>query len=200
MLYEMATGRRAFQGDSPLSIMAAVLREEPPPIPDKRTDLPAELTRWIVRCLRKDPERRAHSMADLRVAMEELREESISGTLRLPAAAREKPSRRSPLLVAIPLAAILAIAAYSGWRIVSGRSGADIPLQPVPLTSQATNHPQPFRRTAIKWRLSGTGSMRTTPTSNAPPLGQTSSGRSRRRERPRFRPDRYQPRGSQWLL
>jgi eukaryotic-like serine/threonine-protein kinase len=143
MLYEMATGRRAFRGDSPLSIMAAVLREEPPPVPDTRTDLPADLTRLIIRCLRKDPERRAHSMADLRVAMEELREESSSGKLRLPAAAREKPSRRSPLLGAIPLAALLAVAVYFGWRIVGGRSGADVPLQPIPLTSYPGNESSP---------------------------------------------------------
>jgi Tol biopolymer transport system component len=82
-------------------------------------------------------------MADLRVAMEELREESSSGKLRLPAAAREKPSRRSPLLGAIPLAALLAVAVYFGWRIVGGRSGADVPLQPIPLTSYPGNESSP---------------------------------------------------------
>jgi serine/threonine protein kinase len=134
MLYEMAAGRRAFRGDSAASIMAGVLREDPPPVSDSRPDLPAELTRLITRCLRKDPARRAHSMADLRVAMEELREESTSGKLPPPPAAPDRPSRRTAFWLALPLAAALATAGYIGWRATS-RSDGDVPLQPVPLTS-----------------------------------------------------------------
>ena len=143
MLYEMATGRRTFRGDSAPSIMAAVLREEPPPVSDWRPDLPAELTRLITRCLRKDPARRAHSMADLRVAMEELREESTSGKLSSPPVAREGPSRRRGFWLALPLAAALAVAGYVGWRATTSRSGNDLPLQPVPLTSYPGNESSP---------------------------------------------------------
>ena len=77
MLYEMATGERAFQGDSKLSTLSAVLKDEPKP----GADMPRELAKIISRCLRKDPERRLQSMADLRLALEELKEESESGAL-----------------------------------------------------------------------------------------------------------------------
>jgi serine/threonine protein kinase len=142
MLYEMTSGRRAFRGDSPLSIMAAVLREEPAPLPELRRDLPAELTRLIGRCLRKDPERRAHSMADLRVALEELREESDSGKLPLPAAAREKPARPWRLPMVVLLALLLAAAGYFSWRFERGNPGESA-LQPIPLTSYPGNESSP---------------------------------------------------------
>src|SRR5262249_31328567 len=73
MLYEMATGARAFQGGSKASVIAAVLREEPPFASELRHDLPAELSRLIAPCLRKDPDRRAQSRADLRVRRLELK-------------------------------------------------------------------------------------------------------------------------------
>jgi serine/threonine protein kinase len=82
VLYEMVTGQRAFHGDSPLSTLTAVLREEPKSISTMSEGLPRELERVITRCLRKDPERRWQSMADVNVALRELKEESDSGALR----------------------------------------------------------------------------------------------------------------------
>ena len=81
LLYEMVTGRRAFQGDSRLSTLSAVLREEPKPASQIVEGLPRELERIIARCLRKSPERRPQTMADLKVALQELKEESDSGSL-----------------------------------------------------------------------------------------------------------------------
>ena len=62
----MVTGQRAFQGDSPLSTLTAVLREEPKPVSTISAGLPRELERLITRCLRKAPERRWQTMADRR--------------------------------------------------------------------------------------------------------------------------------------
>jgi len=81
VLYEMVTGRRAFQGDSKLSTLTAILREEPASASQIVQGLPRELERVIARCLRKSPERRFQTMPDLKVALEELKEESDSGTL-----------------------------------------------------------------------------------------------------------------------
>jgi serine/threonine-protein kinase len=78
VLYEMASGRRAFQGRTKMSTLAAVLHHDPPAIVDIITTVPRELERVITRCLRKDPERRFQTMADLKVALEELKEESES--------------------------------------------------------------------------------------------------------------------------
>ena len=81
LLYEMVTGRKAFQGDSKVSTLSAILREDPKPASQMVEGLPHELERIIGRCLRKSPERRFQTAADLKVALEELKEESDSGTL-----------------------------------------------------------------------------------------------------------------------
>jgi Tol biopolymer transport system component len=81
LLYEMVTGRRAFQGDSKLSTLSAILREEPKPASQVVQGVPRDLEKIVARCLRKSPERRFQTMADLKVALEELKEESDSGTL-----------------------------------------------------------------------------------------------------------------------
>ena len=76
VLYEMLTGERAFKGDSLMETVAAILNQEPKPLPTK---IPPELVKVILRCLRKDPARRYQTMADLKVALEDLREETRSG-------------------------------------------------------------------------------------------------------------------------
>jgi len=143
MLYEMATGQRAFRGDSQMSVLASVLREDPRPTGEVRVDLPPELERIIMRCLRKDPERRAQSMADLRVALAELREDSDSGKLKAPSRPVPAGSRRSTAWLVAAVAAALLVAGFFGWRVMGGRSGAEQPLEPVPLTNYPGDEAQP---------------------------------------------------------
>jgi serine/threonine protein kinase len=89
VLYEMLTGRRAFQRDSSALTLAAILHLEPPPFP---AEIPQELERVVARCLRKDPARRFQTMADLKVTLEEMKEESDSGKL-APAEPRQAARR-----------------------------------------------------------------------------------------------------------
>ena len=102
VLYEMLSGRRAFQGENQMRTMAKVLHEEPPPLHETVEGIPPELERLVARCLRKDPERRLRSMADLKVALQELKEESESGRLatRTPAANPVSASKRKWWMVA----------------------------------------------------------------------------------------------------
>src|SRR5690349_17932461 len=58
VLYEMVTGARAFAGDSALSTLSAILRDEARPIPEIAPDTPPQLEQVINRCLRKNPEQR----------------------------------------------------------------------------------------------------------------------------------------------
>jgi serine/threonine protein kinase len=58
VLYEMVTGRRAFHGDSKLSTLSAILKEDPKPVSGITPDVPRDLEKIISRCLRKDPHRR----------------------------------------------------------------------------------------------------------------------------------------------
>lgn len=80
MLYEMITGQRAFQGDTIISTISAILSKEPTPL---NAEVPHDLQKIITRCLRKDPARRFQTMADLRVALQELKEDSDSGNLQI---------------------------------------------------------------------------------------------------------------------
>ena len=94
VLYEMVTGRRPFERATRISTLSAILHGEPQPLGDLVPDLPAELEKIISRCLRKDLERRAQHAGDIKLALEELREDSASGKPRRPAA-RWRPHRKS---------------------------------------------------------------------------------------------------------
>ncbi len=79
MLYEMLTGQRAFRGDTRASTIASILREEPKPISQVTESMPRETEKIIIRCLRKDAERRFQYMKDVKVELEELKEEYETG-------------------------------------------------------------------------------------------------------------------------
>jgi hypothetical protein len=81
VLYEMLTGLRAFGGDSALSTLSAILRDEVPPVAATSPDVPPQLDLVIARCLRKLPDDRWQSMKDVHMALAALKHESDSGTL-----------------------------------------------------------------------------------------------------------------------
>jgi serine/threonine protein kinase len=81
VLYEMVTGKRAFGGDSKIATLSAILNQDPMQVSQAAGGAPPELERIITRCLRKDPSCRFQAMPDLKVALEELKEESESGKL-----------------------------------------------------------------------------------------------------------------------
>jgi len=81
VLYEMVTGRRAFEGANKISTLSAILHNEPPPLAEVAPGLPAELDKVIWRCLRKDPDRRAQHAGDIKVALAELIADSESRKL-----------------------------------------------------------------------------------------------------------------------
>jgi len=72
LLHEMATGRRPFAGDSHAELASAILREVPPPVTDRRVDLPSALAEVIDRCLEKDPERRPQSAREIVDALRQI--------------------------------------------------------------------------------------------------------------------------------
>jgi serine/threonine protein kinase len=65
LLYEMATGRQAFAGGSEAEVISAVLRDDPPPLGERRPDLPPAFAELVARALEKRPERRFSSAATL---------------------------------------------------------------------------------------------------------------------------------------
>jgi serine/threonine protein kinase len=75
LLYELVTGKRPFKGETPISIMAAVISKDPPPVRSIVANVPQEIERIVARCLRKDPARRIQHMVDVRLALEEALED-----------------------------------------------------------------------------------------------------------------------------
>jgi eukaryotic-like serine/threonine-protein kinase len=65
VIYEMVAGRRAFEARTPAGVIAAILREDPPPIGAQRTDAPPALDRVVRACLAKDRDDRWQSATDL---------------------------------------------------------------------------------------------------------------------------------------
>ncbi len=65
VLFEMATGRRAFEGTSPASVTAAILSSDPRPVSTLRPDLPRALDRLVKGCLAKSPDERWQSAHDV---------------------------------------------------------------------------------------------------------------------------------------
>ena len=147
VLYEMITGRRAFRGDSKMSTLAAILAKEPEPASRIVPELPRDLDKIITRCLRKNPERRWQSMADLKVALEELRDEYESGALAAPAAAVPAARWQRPSWLTLEVGAILigvlAVVAVGLWRRVATPPSAGPRPSLVRLTSDLgwTDHP-----------------------------------------------------------
>lgn len=126
ILYEAATGTRAFAGDSSVETLHRILHDKPEPIEAVNPSVPAELRRLIRRCLAKNPDERPQSTRDLANGLHEIAEEwdtlalsSGSGSAAGTRAARPRSARR---LVAM-IAGAAAIAAFVILGVTRLRDG-----------------------------------------------------------------------------
>ena len=131
MLYEMVTGVRAFAGTSTADTLSAVIRAQPKAPSTIVRDLPSDLEKVILRCLRKDPQRRFQHIDDVKIALQDIKEESDSGAGASAPAAR---TRRRGLIVALA-ATVMLVAAATAWVLRSHRPVAVPPQRVVPLTT-----------------------------------------------------------------
>jgi TolB-like protein/Tfp pilus assembly protein PilF len=120
VLYEMATGRRPFAGDTSAALVSSILRDSPPTVTEINESLPRHLARIIQHCLEKDPEARYQSAKDVRNELKSLRREVDSGMVvtgsgPTPLSAESKSAgvRRFGLWAAAAVAAVAILAA--GW-------------------------------------------------------------------------------------
>src|SRR5690348_14872867 len=90
VLYEMATGRRAFEGKSQTSVIAAILEREPPPISSLQPMSPPAMDRVVKLCLAKDPDERIQSAHDVKLQLEWIREGGSQAGVPAPIAAHRK--------------------------------------------------------------------------------------------------------------
>ena len=93
ILYEVATGRRPFAGDTIIKSLHQVVYEQPPPVTELNPHTPAELQRIIRRCLAKDPNERFQAIKDVAIELRDLlRESGGEEGMRLPPPSKHAPA------------------------------------------------------------------------------------------------------------
>jgi serine/threonine protein kinase/Tol biopolymer transport system component len=119
ILYEMATGRKAFEAKSHASLIAAILKEEPRPMRELQPLTPPALENIVKACLAKDPDERPQSAHDLKLQLEWMRESSgisqLAQTSQTTSAAESSPSRRktASLILATAVCTLLVATALA---------------------------------------------------------------------------------------
>ena len=103
VLYEMVTGKRAFEGKSQLSVASAILEKEPSPITTMKPMTPLALDHVIRKCLAKVPDDRWQSASDLASELKWISESGSQAGLAVRAAASTKPQSTLPWLVSFVL-------------------------------------------------------------------------------------------------
>ena len=111
VLYEMATGRQAFGGQA----AEAILTRDPVPIREVNPGVPSELDHVITRALEKDRKMRYQTAADLHSELTRLRHDTSRAAEIVPPAVPVK-RKVNPLLIVVPVLAILAAVAYFFWQ------------------------------------------------------------------------------------
>jgi Tol biopolymer transport system component/tRNA A-37 threonylcarbamoyl transferase component Bud32 len=104
VLYEMATGRRAFEGKSQLSVASAILEKEPDPISAIQPSAPPVLDHVVRTCLAKDPEERFQTAHDVKLELKWITDASSAAGVPAAVRTRRLASKR-----------LLAAAAVTGW-------------------------------------------------------------------------------------
>ena len=108
VLYEMATGKRAFTGKSQASIVAAILATEPQPISTLQPMSPPALDRVVKICLAKDPDERWQTAHDVKLQLQWITEGGSQAGVPAPVLARRKNRvLRMTIVAAITLATSL---------------------------------------------------------------------------------------------
>ena len=120
VLYEMLTARRAFEGKSPATVIAAILAGEPPRLADVQPLAPAAVARVIATCLQKDPNDRWQTAHDLRLQLEAIADDARAGR-------RWRGASLRRLLWPAAVALMLAATAFTGLLIRGGPSPAPSP-------------------------------------------------------------------------
>ncbi len=124
VLYEMVTGRKAFEGDGVLGIIYAISNQTPEALARFNYEVSPELERIILKCLEKDPDHRYQAPRDLVVDLRNLQRKGESGSMAgsdiAPRGA--KPGSRLRPLVLVPVIAAVVAAAY----FLIPWSGADV--------------------------------------------------------------------------
>jgi eukaryotic-like serine/threonine-protein kinase len=147
VVYEMATGKKAFEGKSQASLIAKILEIDPPPMSSLQPMTPPALDRVVKKCVAKEPEKRWQGASDLSDELKWIAEGGSQVTLAAAAARGFNAFSRRGLLISVgALLFVVAITGFATWN-----------LKPTP-----TPPPRPVTRTVINLppgdQLAGLGS------------------------------------------
>ena len=120
VLYEMATGKSPFQGETITDTLTAILRDRQPPVAYFNPQVPAELERIMARCLEKRPEDRYQNAGEILADLRHLKRISDSQPVPLVSDSlsgqwSRRPLWRRPLFWAASLALAATLAAGAAW-------------------------------------------------------------------------------------
>ena len=141
VLFEMLTGRKAFDGATSSTVIGAVVHTDPPAVSSLRPEVSASLDRVARRCLAKDPDARWQSTVDLVDELKWIAGRPMPGEVTI-----EAPVRRvRPLLVLVAtlsVALIAALIAWAPWR--PAPIPPSLPETRTEIVTPATNDPTSF--------------------------------------------------------
>jgi DNA-binding NtrC family response regulator len=153
LLYEMATGKQPFTGDTNISLLLSVIRDTPPPVTDVNRALPRELSRIVKRCLAKKPQQRYQTAVDLRNDLEKLKQEldarARAGRPGLAPGPIESGKESSPIVFASPLFQrvldqVRAVASADATVLIRGESGVGKELIARHIHDESPRRAHPF--------------------------------------------------------
>jgi len=113
VLYEMLTGKRAFDGKSQASLIASILERQPAPMAELQPMTPPALSRLVRTCLEKNPDNRFHTAHDLWLHLQWIEEGGSAAGLPAPVVAGRK--RRHLAVFAVAALGLAALAAAGAW-------------------------------------------------------------------------------------
>ena len=124
VLYEMVTGKRAFEGKTAASAMAAVMERDPPPISSVQPLAPLALERLVKTCLAKDPDERWQTAHDLKLQLRQI----IEGGSQASAPVVVMPARKRGSKLPWIVVAVLGVIAVAALFLLYQESQKQLPV------------------------------------------------------------------------
>jgi tRNA A-37 threonylcarbamoyl transferase component Bud32/Tol biopolymer transport system component len=124
ILFEMISGKRAFQRETAADTMSAILKEDPADLSETNRNVSPALERIVQHCLEKSPDQRFHSASDIAFDLEHLT--GVSGTSTKAIAVGGAPPQNKLLIALVAGLALAALTLGFGWWL--GRGSGIVPL------------------------------------------------------------------------
>ena len=138
VLYEMASGRAPFTGETATDVVVAIVEKEQPPISEFVAGTPPELERIVRKALRKDRNERYQIVKEMAIDLRSLRHDT--GEVRRAPTTIVRPASRAWIGVAALLVIVLALGAYGFYRFrARNETKLRVPFERVEVTKLTTN-------------------------------------------------------------